>query len=554
MSPRLICLLALACASLEAQNAAAVLPCDNKSIQKEDAFRVVTTRLVYVNCDLTTLTQFETSASLTIVDNGQPVPVAGVSGSVRLFRKGEAWLQIELAKAGGSEVLKTGQDYEIVLAPDKQASVAKFDGTVQGPFEPLKIPISTKPTATIKPGLVRDLGVTFEIYSPLALRAFGPNDPKFAEVILSKLPAYHLATTQPIGPTVTECQANGTCPVPPLGEHQRPADYGRALVKLDTDHLYQAKATLAVTGLNGVFNQPLKIQSDIALGAVPKTKDDSAFYLKLDHQAGPGSKPGLALEARIAPSLGRPLAGGAFWKPALNMDIGSGSVSSVKVNDTIVPSLGVTRLWRFETRGLEALRYTPALSFETNREFNKRNLVFDQDFQFFLSGLTATRLERSWAKYNKLTAQQKKDTKFRADLADGGAGVQFFLGSEFGHSVDAVTVKASKSTASVVVPTFGVARIRPKLSAFAEYKRLNFTLSAVPRYLFNPEYTTRESADGKSVRLVPVSGFRPYGEAGITIGLDSSGHIALNTTYKLGSQPPTYQYVNTVQTGLLLKY
>ena len=34
MSPRLICLLALACASLEAQNAAAVLPCDNKSIQK----------------------------------------------------------------------------------------------------------------------------------------------------------------------------------------------------------------------------------------------------------------------------------------------------------------------------------------------------------------------------------------------------------------------------------------------------------------------------------------------------------------------------------------
>jgi hypothetical protein len=342
--------------------------------------------------------------------------------------------------------------------------------------------------------------------------------------------------------------------VPPLEEHQSPAVYGRAQVKLDTDHLYQAKATLTVTGLNGVFDQPLKIQSDIALGAVPKTKDDSAFYLKLDHQAGPGSKPGLALEARIAPSLGRPLAGGLFWKPALNMDIGSGSVSNVKVNDTIVPSLGVTRLWRFEKRGLEALRYTPALSFETNREFNKRNLVFDQDFQFFLSGLTATRLERSWAKYHKLTAQQQKDTKFRADLADGGAGVQFFLGSELGHSVDSVTVKASKSTASVVVPTFGVARIRPKLTAFAEYKRLNFTLSAVPRYLFNPEYTTRESADGKSVRLVPVSGFRPYGEAGITIGLDSSGHIALNTTYKLGSQPPTYQYANTVQTGLLLKY
>ncbi len=555
MSARVICLLALACASLDAQNAVAVLPCDNKSVQKDvDAFRVVTTRLVYVNCDTTTLTQFDTSASLNVIDKGQSTPVAGATGSVHLFRKGEAWLQINLTKAGGPEILKTGQDYEIVLAPDNQATVVKFAGTVQGPFELLKIPISTKPAATIKPGLVQDLGVTFEIYSPLALRAFGPNDPKFAEVILSKLRIYHQAMTQPKGPTVTECQANETCPVAPLGEHQSPADYGRAFVKLETDHLYQAKATLDVTGLNDAFNQPLKIQNEVALGAIPKTKDDAAWYLKLDHQAGPGSKPGVAIEAKVAPTLGRPLAGGFFWQPAFNMDIGSGSVSNVKVNDTIVPSLGVTRLWRYEQRGLEALRYTPALSFETNREFNKRNLVFDQDFKFFLSGMTATRLERSWAKYNKFTAEQKKDIKFRPDLADGGTGVQSFLGSELGHSIGSVTVKASKSSASVVVPAFSVARIRPKLSAFVEYKRLNLTLSAAPRYLFTKEYTTRESADGKSIQLVPVSGFRPYGEAGITIGLDSSGHIALNTTYKLGSQPPTFQYANTVQTGLLLKY
>jgi hypothetical protein len=58
----------------------------------------------------------------------------------------------------------------------------------------------------------------------------------------------------------------------------------------------------------------------------------------------------------------------------------------------------------------------------------------------------------------------------------------------------------------------------------------------------------------KSIRLDAVSGFRPYGEASIKFTLDQSGHIALNSIYKLGSQPPTFQYVNSVQSGLLFIY
>ncbi|HMJ23358.1 MAG TPA: hypothetical protein VK513_15685, partial [Terriglobales bacterium] len=290
----------------------------------------------------------------------------------------------------------------------------------------------------------------------------------------------------------------------------------------------------------------VKAQSDVTLGAVPKTKDDSVFYLKFDHQAGPESKPGYSIEAKIAPDLGPPMRGGFVWQPALNMDIGTGTVSNVKVNDTIVPSLGLTTLHRFESRGIEAIRTTPAISFETNKEFNKKNLLYDQDFQFVIGFLESSRLVRAWRNYNALKAKPgNEDLKFSNDFADWGAGLKLFVGSEVGGALESQTVKAAKSTNIVLVPTYTVARIRPKLSGYAEYKRVNLTLSVLPRFLFATEFTTRESTDGKTVRLLPLSGFRPYGETSLSIGIDQSGHVSFTTTYKLGSQPPTFQSTNT---------
>jgi hypothetical protein len=162
---------------------------------------------------------------------------------------------------------------------------------------------------------------------------------------------------------------------------------------------------------------------------------------------------------------------------------------------------------------------------------------------------------RAWRRFTELKKDTKnKDPAFSNDFANWGAGLQPYLGEELGGSVVAQTVKAAKSNESVKVPTYAIARLRPKVAASTEYKRISLTLTAVPRYLFTTEYTSRQSSDGKTIRLVPVSGFRPYGEAGINIGLDQSGHVALCTTYKLGSEPPTFQYTNTVQTGLLIKY
>jgi hypothetical protein len=540
-----------------AQNAPVSLPCDAKELAKGvDAYRVVTPQVLYVNCGRTNLLQFETRATLYAGIGGDRRLVDGVIASVHLFQPQDPWLLIAFVRSGGIQALEKGKEYELDLAPDQQGTiVAQVNGrsaSMVGPFEKLTISFSTKAGATIKPSGVSSLGATFEIYSSIALGPFDANGPQFAEISALKTRINHKTKTIPIGATVPPCAPAAPCPAPSPSE-DNPETFGRARLFLTSDHLHQPKATLEVQGLQDCFADPLKIQNDVALGAVPKTKDESMWYLKVDHQAGPGSKPGYAIEAKLAPELGRPTVGGFTWRPALNMDIGAGTVSNVKVNDTIIPSLALTQLFRKESRGLEAVRITPGLSFETNKEFNKENLLYDQDFQFFVGPLTSSRLVRAWQKFTELK-QKNPDLKFSNELANWGAGIQLFAGTELGGALAAQTVKASNSSSTVSVPTYPVARIRPKVSAFAEYKRINLTLSVPLRYLFTTEYATRQSSDGKTIWIVPVSGFHPYGEASINIGLDESGHVAFSTTYKLGAQPPTFQRTNTVQTGLLLKY
>ena len=85
-----------------------------------------------------------------------------------------------------------------------------------------------------------------------------------------------------------------------------------------------------------------------------------------------------------------------------------------------------------------------------------------------------------------------------------------------------------------MVPTYAVARIRPKLSGYVEYKRINLTLSVLPRYLLRPSIPRGNLRTVRRFAWLPVSGFRPSGETSLSIGLDESGHVSFTTTYKLG--------------------
>lgn len=63
-----------------------------------------------------------------------------------------------------------------------------------------------------------------------------------------------------------------------------------------------------------------------------------------------------------------------------------------------------------------------------------------------------------------------------------------------------------------------------------------------------------EEQDDKTLNLRRVQGARGYMETSFFFGLDQSKHVNLAITYKRGSQPPGFKHVDSVLTGIVLKY
>ena len=102
-----------------------------------------------------------------------------------------------------------------------------------------------------------------------------------------------------------------------------------------------------------------------------------------------------------------------------------------------------------------------------------------------------------------------------------------------------------------MVPSYTIARLRPRATTTLEYRAVTLNLSVVPRYLFTTEDVTRQvlvpKATGsakENIYLASVSGWRPYGEVGAKVALDPGGHFALNATYKVGSLPGNFNKTN----------
>jgi hypothetical protein len=144
-----------------------------------------------------------------------------------------------------------------------------------------------------------------------------------------------------------------------------------------------------------------------------------------------------------------------------------------------------------------------------------------------------------------------------------GYQFQFYTGVEAGSQISDETAKASTGDSKVTVPKYSIARIYPKVSLALDFtQRFTVTLSGTGRYLFASENVYRErdvpSTTGgdltKEVYLTTVSGFRPSGKVDISFALDEAGHYALSSTVKLGSLPPNFERVATVQSGLTIKF
>lgn len=324
----------------------------------------------------------------------------------------------------------------------------------------------------------------------------------------------------------------------------------------------QLGGKLEVRGVTDAFGQtpPVKPPKPAPPPAAPKSKDAAAWYFNFLHQAGVGISPSWIANIKAAPVLSV-LPGGFFVTPALNVDAGRGQVGQTKTNDLINPKLGVTRLVRTGNGILEAMRFAPSFSYETDRAGDKRNALFDGDWRLYVRGLRNTQASRTREAFQRARLLDPKVLPQDVPKKKFGYDTQIYLGTEIGGSLTDNAAKSSDKSSQVVVPAYAIRRLRPHVSSTWEWGSFTASVSVYPRYLFSPENVTSETATPqpgggtkRTIFLKTASGWRPYGECSISYAFDPAGHYAVNTVYKLGSQPPNFDRINLAQSGILIRF
>jgi hypothetical protein len=325
--------------------------------------------------------------------------------------------------------------------------------------------------------------------------------------------------------------------------------------------LRQPRAIVGVAPKNGqppltnILQQQVTVGEAIDLQPTPVGKDDALTFLQFSHIAGVGSKPAYAINIKEKTFLffDRDLyVGDYIVQPDILVDIGTNNLAK-KTDDTVKIGFTATKtaLRDDYKKFFQGIKFGPGVTYETNRGFHKNNLLFTFDTNPLLKGLYNSREVRRY----QAAADQGKTSV--GDIPESnykwGAGLEFFFGLEAGGALSKQTFKNQKKTASLNVPQYSIFRFRPKVHAFVEYDRLSLDWGGTLRGLLTPEYVGEELADG-TIRLRRVSAWQAYSELTAAYILDPSKHIAFTVTYKRGAQPPSYPHVQTVSTGLTLKY
>lgn len=252
-----------------------------------------------------------------------------------------------------------------------------------------------------------------------------------------------------------------------------------------------------------------------------------------------------------------------YVTPNADADLGFGSSDDSKVTDMIKAGGGLTRFFAGVSTEVE-----PSLQYETDRHGQHRNLLFDGQAQYFGKRWRQTIAEKTFERYSDLVLNPAPGIPAPKSVneipsAKWGWQVELFAGVETGAALSNNTVKSSDKKTSVVLPGYAIARLRPRISTIGEYRRSSVNLSVTPRYLFAEENVTRElktvsaaSPTGtiQTIYVFRTNGWRVFGNGTFLFNLDPAGHFAWSVTYKVGSEPPKFNHVNIVETGLVLKY
>ena len=445
---------------------------------------------------------------------------------------------------------------------------------------------STKANALLVP-TAGDSSTSFFLISPIGIRECSvagkpPQAPILVEQVAQGDPVRHPAIMrrQSRLSTAEVDQATPTCELPLAGGGEQvpqfnPARVGVGEVRLERGAFHQGSVKLSIEGVVDTFGQPLSVpaaKQKLTVGAVPKAKDDSTYYLKVAHEAAEGAAPAWTVDTKLAPIFDRRLF--QYFDPMvkLDADVGFGALKgkeTTKTTNTIKLGAGLTGLFTTGKPTLQAIRFAPVASFEADRDFKeKKNLIVEPDVNIYMPWMNhgrALRSRRAYVARLRTTAPDKWED-VDEDSVDfrkiAGFSADITLGVEAGHALREGKVENDAKTSAVTVPTHGIFRVRPKLQATIEVWRFSVTGNLTPRFVWATE-PVGELVDGvdpitgepvTTATLKDIHGWRNYGDINVQIGLDRSGHVAFSTTYKRGSAPPTFGDINTVQSGLTLKY
>jgi hypothetical protein len=337
------------------------------------------------------------------------------------------------------------------------------------------------------------------------------------------------------------------------------------LYVIDLDQI--PHSTLIPSGLaplQDIFGNALQIdpKSRFSPQKAPATKDASQYYINFNYAAGVGTVPAWVLDAKIAPQSG--VNHGFMFGPLATANVGNNKLKGQTYTDTIDLGGNAQRIFQ-PSAILQELLFVPGVTYETDKKFDRHNLLATTDLRYNFAGLYHTEsigtLQKYYAAVQAAEKKKQEDPNARViepQLDDVqpvlfGYALDFHTGIETGGALVDSTVTASVGKVTQTLPTYSIVRVVPQIHNLLEVWKFSLDTSMTGRYLFTTENTVIETST-HSLFLKRVQGWKGVLAVTGTYNLDPQGHFGLTIAFKDGFSPPTYQRVNAVQAGLLLKY
>jgi hypothetical protein len=233
-------------------------------------------------------------------------------------------------------------------------------------------------------------------------------------------------------------------------------------------------------------------------------------------------------------------------------DIGNNTIKGQTYTNTV--DIGGTAQRVFlPNQILQDLPLTLGVNYETDKQFDRDNLLATGDLHYYFDHLYRTQQQKALQEWRQKVTENPTLQLNEVPLKTHGYQLDFHTGIEAGGALADTTVKASKGTASEVLPQYSIFRLVPQVHGLLQLGKFSFDELFVGRYLAATENTIVQTPSN-TLYLHMVQGWKGISTLTGTFAIDPQGNFGITVAFKDGFAPPNYQRVNAVQAGILIKY